>query len=476
MHVDEQRPHPVLPGKAQGPAGDARQARRRAGQHGHLRVRDQVPVRPVAARRRRPEFEPRFRQGHHSPHRHAGQGGRAPFLALLRASRARRRTSTGATSARWTPIGRPTSTSPTSCPTSTSTTTTGRSGPMARSRRRRSSSMTRTAGAASAISSLVSGGCIVSGAAVSRSLLFTGVRVHSFSRIHEAVILPYVEIGRGVRLQQGRRRSRRASFPRGWWSARIPCRTPSASAAPTRGVCLITQPMIDAARNMTRTRGPLGRLGNLSAGQDRRARRRGRRAAGGAGARGRRVAHPAARLSRPCSPSSSAAEPAHALRGRCSAARRGCSRRGRRARPVRARRAASATPGPATPISAPTGATGRTTRSASPRSRASAPTSATARSPASRPTSCMPMTGRPRCRRPICTTTAAARPATVITIHNLAFQGHFPARLLGALGLPPQSLDDRRRRIFRRHRLSQSGPAASPTASPRSRRPTRARS
>ena len=34
-----------------------------------------------------------------------------------------------------------------------------------------------------------------------------------------------------------------------------------------------------------------------------------------------------------------------------------------------------------------------------------------------------------------------ARPATVITIHNLAFQGRFPAGLLGALGLPPASFD-----------------------------------
>jgi len=31
------------------------------------------------------------------------------------------------------------------------------------------------------------------------------------------------------------------------------------------------------------------------------------------------------------------------------------------------------------------------------------------------------------------------RPATVFTIHNLAFQGKYPADLLGALGLPPQS-------------------------------------
>ena len=54
----------------------------------------------------------------------------------------------------------------------------------------------------SAVSSLVSGGCIVSGATLSRSLLFTGVRVNSYSRVHEAVIMPYVEIGRNVQLSK----------------------------------------------------------------------------------------------------------------------------------------------------------------------------------------------------------------------------------------------------------------------------------
>lgn len=34
-----------------------------------------------------------------------------------------------------------------------------------------------------------------------------------------------------------------------------------------------------------------------------------------------------------------------------------------------------------------------------------------------------------------------ARPATVMTVHNLAFQGRFPAELLGALGLPLASYD-----------------------------------
>ena len=53
----------------------------------------------------------------------------------------------------------------------------------------------------SAISSLVSGGCIVSGSAIRRSLLFTGVHTHSYSSIEAAVVLPYAEIGRSTRLQ-----------------------------------------------------------------------------------------------------------------------------------------------------------------------------------------------------------------------------------------------------------------------------------
>jgi len=47
-----------------------------------------------------------------------------------------------------------------------------------------------------AIDSLVSGGCIVSGAEVKRSLLFSGVRVHSGASVSDAVVLPGVDIGR----------------------------------------------------------------------------------------------------------------------------------------------------------------------------------------------------------------------------------------------------------------------------------------
>ncbi|HEX6136545.1 MAG TPA: glucose-1-phosphate adenylyltransferase [Casimicrobiaceae bacterium] len=46
-----------------------------------------------------------------------------------------------------------------------------------------------------AIDSLISGGCIISGARVRRSLLFSNVRVHDRTTIDDSVILPDVEIG-----------------------------------------------------------------------------------------------------------------------------------------------------------------------------------------------------------------------------------------------------------------------------------------
>ncbi|MGJ7511069.1 glucose-1-phosphate adenylyltransferase [Variovorax sp. GT1P44] len=52
------------------------------------------------------------------------------------------------------------------------------------------------------VNTIVSGGCIVSGSKVSSSVLFSGVRVHSFCEINEAVLLPDVEVGRGARLSK----------------------------------------------------------------------------------------------------------------------------------------------------------------------------------------------------------------------------------------------------------------------------------
>ena len=53
-----------------------------------------------------------------------------------------------------------------------------------------------------AIDSLVSGGCIISGSTVRRSLLFSDVRVDSHCNIEDSVLLPNVEIGRHVTLKR----------------------------------------------------------------------------------------------------------------------------------------------------------------------------------------------------------------------------------------------------------------------------------
>ncbi len=46
-----------------------------------------------------------------------------------------------------------------------------------------------------AIDSMVSGGCVISGAVVRRSLLFSSVRVEASSLLEDSVVLPDVTIG-----------------------------------------------------------------------------------------------------------------------------------------------------------------------------------------------------------------------------------------------------------------------------------------
>ena len=45
------------------------------------------------------------------------------------------------------------------------------------------------------------------------------------------------------------------------------------------------------------------------------------------------------------------------------------------------------------------------------------------------------------------------RPGSVMTVHNLAYQGKFPKEMLSDIGLPPESFDDRWGRILRRDRF-----------------------
>lgn len=53
-----------------------------------------------------------------------------------------------------------------------------------------------------ATDSLVASGCVVSGATVSRSLLFRGVRVGSHALVEDSVVLPGAEIGRNCRIRK----------------------------------------------------------------------------------------------------------------------------------------------------------------------------------------------------------------------------------------------------------------------------------
>jgi len=53
-----------------------------------------------------------------------------------------------------------------------------------------------------ALDSMVSGGCLISGSTIRRSLLFSNVRVHSYCTIEDAVILPDVVVNRHVRLRR----------------------------------------------------------------------------------------------------------------------------------------------------------------------------------------------------------------------------------------------------------------------------------
>ncbi len=53
-----------------------------------------------------------------------------------------------------------------------------------------------------AVDSMVSGGCIISGGHVRKSLLFSDVRVHSFTEIEESVLLPEVDVGRNAKIKK----------------------------------------------------------------------------------------------------------------------------------------------------------------------------------------------------------------------------------------------------------------------------------
>ena len=95
-----------------------------------------------------------------------------------------------------------------------------------------------------AISSLISQDCIVSGSIVQKSLLFTGVKMGSFSHISEGVILPYCNIGRSARLSKVIIDSG-VRIPEGLVVGEDPELDARRFRRTDKGVCLITRDMID---------------------------------------------------------------------------------------------------------------------------------------------------------------------------------------------------------------------------------------
>jgi len=94
------------------------------------------------------------------------------------------------------------------------------------------------------VSSLVSGGCIVSGAMLRNSLLCEQVHVHSWSSVDHGVLLPHVDVGRYSRLTNvivdaG------VQIPRGLVVGEDPELDAARFRRTESGICLITQVMID---------------------------------------------------------------------------------------------------------------------------------------------------------------------------------------------------------------------------------------
>jgi len=95
-----------------------------------------------------------------------------------------------------------------------------------------------------ATSSLVSGACIISGSRVDKSLLFTGVHVHSYSDVEHCVVMPYAEVHRGARLKRCVI-DRGVVVPAGLVVGEDPELDARRFRRSEGGVCLITQEMID---------------------------------------------------------------------------------------------------------------------------------------------------------------------------------------------------------------------------------------
>ncbi|MBZ0128099.1 MAG: glucose-1-phosphate adenylyltransferase [Rhodobacteraceae bacterium] len=95
-----------------------------------------------------------------------------------------------------------------------------------------------------AVSSMVAGGCIISGAQLNRCLMHSGVFANSYSELNGVVALPDVRIGRGARLRNVVI-DRSVKIPEGLVVGENAKDDAERFRRTENGVCLITQAMID---------------------------------------------------------------------------------------------------------------------------------------------------------------------------------------------------------------------------------------
>ncbi|WP_368344185.1 glucose-1-phosphate adenylyltransferase [Pelagovum sp. HNIBRBA483] len=95
-----------------------------------------------------------------------------------------------------------------------------------------------------AISSMVSGGCIISGTEVRNSLLFTEVHTNSYAVLDHAVVLPYVTVNRRARLRKVVI-DRGVIIPEGLVVGEDPDEDAKWFRVTEKGTTLITQDMLD---------------------------------------------------------------------------------------------------------------------------------------------------------------------------------------------------------------------------------------
>jgi glucose-1-phosphate adenylyltransferase len=94
-----------------------------------------------------------------------------------------------------------------------------------------------------AVDSMVSGGCIVSGSTVRHSLLFSNVRMNSFSYVADSVILPDVEIARHCYIEKAVV-DRGCKIPRGTVIGKDPEADAERFYVSPGGVVLVTPEML----------------------------------------------------------------------------------------------------------------------------------------------------------------------------------------------------------------------------------------